>query len=213
MSRTFEEEHLRYGNVVVSGLFYGEEDHDVECLQWQQQQTKPASSKHTVPSKWRTSGTHIWLHVVCCQRLRVRCWQIQRRDCKQHSRLAGVPGCWSMASSGFLRWCAVHICTYVCLLHFSMGFRVSWGHLILTLLTFYSFLQCQVECWLGQGRGDGGMCLVSLAWVESSFVIETINDMDNSGEWKEGYSTQHTVTILGRKCISYHSSHICPHAI
>lgn len=45
MSRTFEEEHLRYGNVAVSGLFCGEEDHDVECLQWQQQQTKPTKFK------------------------------------------------------------------------------------------------------------------------------------------------------------------------
>lgn len=73
----------------------------------------PASSKHTVPSKWRTSGTHIWLHVVCCQRLRVRCWQIQRRDCKQHSRLAGVPGCWFMASSGFLSSSQMVCCVYV----------------------------------------------------------------------------------------------------
>lgn len=131
----------------------------------------PPSSEHTVPSKWRTSGTHIWLHVLCCQRLRVRCWQIQRRDCKQHSRLAGVPGCWSTASSGFLgnshTVCCVYVCAHTRVYYISpWACWVSWGHLILTLLTFYSFLQCQVERWLGQGWGNGGMCLVSLAWVE-----------------------------------------------
>lgn len=68
------------------------------------------------------------------------------------------------------------MCAYVCLLHFSMGFRVSWGHLILTLLTFSSFLQCQVERWLRQGweievcawsvlRGLSNLLLLKLSMI------------------------------------------------